>query len=505
MLPFLLSGCGFILPDNPLLDSSNSESESNLGESETESELESEHESESESESEEEEQKNIFEDFFNRSNDVSITLDFSKYQNSLSKFASYGDPNGTFEKQEMYHPLDVTIKINNETFFFEECGARMKGNTSRNPNFVDSEDNIKSLVHFKISFNQTFDDKEDNDYYIKTWSDSSLRKERKDRRLGHVKKFDLKYNKCEDGTFTKQAYAYEAFRSEGLLVEKDNLIKTTIKSNTDTRTEYYLAQECIDKEFLKYHLASDEAKGNLYKATYTSSGAADYTLDSLKRIGVESNSSSPSYDLKTNDDEIDNSLLENLIKTLNNDKSSAANFKTTLDSLVDVESMLKYHALAWVMGNPDDSRMNYNNHYVYFNSKTNKAIFIPYDFDRCLGIVHTWDKDMSSLQPMTTKNIDRQWQKNPLLWRLFLSETDSGVSYSENYPVIVDYQNRYKELVREYAAKYLSNDKFMEFTNSFYNAPNKNVNNAGGSSPSNQTFAYYANNKKRSIEEDTRM
>ena len=509
----ILSSCNFLVfnseldssEDESFLDSdseSNNEQESEVNSEEIESEKESESEvSTSESETPE---KTIFENFFEHSNNVELILDFSKYNNSIQKLASYGDNNAGFTKNEMYHPLDVTVKINGVSTTYLECGARMKGNTSRDPNFVSNSGQINSLVHFKISFNQTFDDVEDNDYYVKTWEDSSLRKERKNRRFGHVKKFDLKWNKCDDGTFTKQAYAYEAFRNEGILVERNNLIKTTIKTSSDSYTTTYLAQECVDKEFLKYHLG-DNGAGNLYKATYTSNGPADYTLSSLNRVGIESDYSKPSYDLKTNDDEPNHDLLNNFVKNLNNDKRSANEFKSILDQLIDPDYMLKYHAISYLMGNPDDSRMNYNNHYIYFNSSNNKAYFIPYDFDRCLGILHTWDKDMTSLWPTSTKDIDRNWQKNPLLWRLFLNETDSAVSYSDNYPVIQEYKNKYKEYILEYGEKYLDVNKFQAFTNEFYYAPSKNVNSAGGTSPSNQTFAYYAANKKNAISEDTRL
>ena len=498
-----LSSCSLSNPSTsiPFESESASETES-MNESISES-TSSELESEVESESKEEEEQTIFEKFFNIENKVELKLDFSKYPQSINKLAKYSEE--SFTKQEMYHPVDVTVSINNETFFFEECGARMKGNTSRNPNFVDDKGNIHALVHFKISFNQTFDDEEDNDYYIRTWESSEDRQERKDRRFGHVKKFDIKWNKSFDSSYTKQAYSYECFREEGLLVERNNLIKTTIKTSSSERTEIYLAQECIDKEFLKYHLPKDNSKGNLYKATYTSSGPADYTIDSLKRIGVEGNNFKPAYDLKTNDDEPDHTLLKNLITELNNDKSSASTFKNKLDSIVDVDSLLKYHALCFILGNPDDSRMNYNNHYVYFDSITNKASFIPYDFDRCLGILQDWDRDMTSVQPFTTKDINRSWQKNPLLWRLFLNETDNSVSYSNNYPVLSEYQEQYKQYVLEYAEKYLDVAKFQDFTNKFYHCPNKDVSIPGGNNPTNQTFAYYCKGKKQAIEDDTRM
>lgn len=500
----LLTSCSF----NPLesIESTSSEESIESIESEESSEsiestesVESEQPSEGESmetsESQEEEEEDLYELFYNPKNKVDIELDFTN--EVIYKLAQYSDDE---YKKDMYHPVDVTITINDKEYFFEECGARMKGNTSRNPNFVDEDGFIHGLVHFKISFNKTFDDPEDNDYYIRTWENDELREERKDRRFGGAKKFDIKWNKNYDHSYTKQMYAYSAFREENIFAENNNLVKTTIKTESDSETAIYLAQECIDKEFLKRRFSKDEAKGNLYKSTYTSMGPADLTSDSIHSIGVEGPNYHPTYDLKTNDDpdEIDHSLLQNLINTVNNNKNEPSSFKNIVDEIIDVDQILRYQAMCWVMGNPDDSRSNYNNYYIYFNSVTNKATFIPYDFDRCLGILQDWDVHMESVPYHTTKATgrNREWQRNPLLWRLILKtksgETSSeGLGYAKDYPHIEEYRNKYIDYCIEYANKYLSVERFEQFTNNTYYA-NKDISIAGGS---NMTFEDYATYK----------
>lgn len=498
----LLSSCSSFLENSESLPSeeeSTIESSDTLSEESSEESIESsEPTSESESKDEstsEEEEEDLYELFYNPSNKVDITLDFKN--EVIYKLAQYSDDE---EKKDMYHPVDVTISINDKEYFFEECGARMKGNTSRNPNFVDEDGIIHGLVHFKISFNQTFDDPEDNDYYIKTWESDELRQERKDRRFGEAKKFDIKWNKNFDHTFTKQMYSYAAFRDENLFAENNNLIKATIKTESDSETAIYLAQECIDKEFLKRRLPKAEAKGNLYKSTYTAMGKADLTMDSIRSIGVEGPYYHPSYDLKTNDDpdEIDHSLLNNLITTINNNKNSATSFKPILDEIIDVDEFLKFQAMCWVLGNPDDGRQNYNNYYIYFNSVTNKASFIPYDYDRCLGILQDWDIHMESVPYHTTKaaGSNREWQRNPLLWRTILrtksgESSSEGLYYANSYPYIEEYRNKYIDYCIEYANKYLDVSKFEEFTNNVYYAV-KDITSGGGT---NLTFEDYATNK----------
>ena len=54
--------------------------------------------------------------------------------------------------------------------------------------------------------------------------------------------------------------------------------------------------------------------------------------------------------------------------------------------LVDVENFVSYAAVSYFLGNPDDLRNNYNNFYLYFLQSSGKAIIIPYDYDRCLGV-----------------------------------------------------------------------------------------------------------------------
>lgn len=309
----------------------------------------------------------------------------------------------------------------------------------------------------------------------------------------------MKYNKEEDQTFTRQIYAYNAFNEEGIMASKVTLAKVTINSESDSMTNLYQIQETIDKDFLKKRLPKEEYKGNLYKATYTDQGPASLNKNTIDKIGVEGPNYHPSYDLKTNDkeDEIDHSLLRNVINTLNDDTSSASSFKDTLDSLIDVDSILKYQALCWVIGNPDDSRNNSNNFYIYFNSKTNKMSFIPYDFDRCFGILKDWEIHMENIPLDYNKqylgNGNEPYQPNPLLWRLFLSENDNNVDYSNKYPVIEEYQNKYISYCKEYAAKFLDNNKFMEFSKQFKYSEENNSSNV------NLTFNEYAVAKLKTL------
>ena len=430
----------------------------------------------------------FYNEFYDYKSDIEMTLNFTN--ESIYRLALYSEND---YKKEMYHPVDLTIKMNNKTYVFNDAGARMKGNTSRNRYFVDEHGKIHAPVHFKISVSQTFDDKEDNDYFFKTYESEEERDLLKKRRIGDAKKFDIKYNKNEDFSFTKQIYAYNCYESEGLIVQKNNLIKVNIVTESDSYTTLYELQECIDEEFIERRFDEESSSGDLYKCTYSATGPASLKYDSMYAIGIEKDTFHPSYDLKTNKKSSDHSLLKNFITIINKDTSSSDKFKTTLDNILDVESFLKFSALSWVIGNPDDLRNNYNNYYMYFESVNNKAIFIPYDFDRCFGIMKDWPVQMQHIPYYTTKQnlIERYWQENPLMWRTIISTNDASVPYSINWPVIKEYQETYKNLCVEYANKYLDVNKYQEFVNQFVYAQ-KDISIPGAD---NLTFASYCESK----------
>ena len=440
--------------------------------------------------------ENLYDELYYPTSQVEIYLNFTN--ESIYKLAKYSSDE---VKKEMYHPCDIVFVLNQKKYEYLEAGVRMKGNTSRNENFVDSSGHILGLVHFKISLKETFDDVEDNDYYIRSWENDDARKQRKDRQFANQQKLDLKWNKSEDKTFTKQIYAYHAFESEGLMASKVQLVQVHLQTQSDSKTYLCQLQETIDKDFLTKRLAKESSKGNLYKSTYTDMGPASLSQESVSSIGVEGPNYHPSYDLKTNDkeDEIDHSLLTNLINVVNQNTSNSDSFKLIIDELIDVDSILKYQALCWVIGNPDDSRNNSNNYYIYFNSSNDKACFIPYDFDRCFGILKDWEVHMEDIPLYTTKQnlgYERVWQPNPLLWRLIINTDDSSVDYSIKWPVIKSYQDLYVKYCLEYGQKYLDAAKFEQFSNQFYFA-NKDYEDGGAN---NLSFKNYATIKLSTLD-----
>ena len=188
----------------------------------------------------------------------------------------------------------------------------------------------------------------------------------------------------------------------------------------------YTVEEPVDKVFIERHVSEEDAGGDLYKLGWTNEGA---TFTNTGSIGVEDEDKGQFYiyDLKTNKKKSTHKDLINLINTLN----SGPVTKESFASVVDVDNFLRFAAVSYFMGNPDDLRNNYNNCYVYFLKSSGKAVFIPYDFDRCLGVNREYNPNGNS---MTRDNPYGEGnQQSPL----FRYSVDKGGFYTAEYTKVL--------------------------------------------------------------------
>lgn len=348
--------------------------------------------------------------------------ELAKLQADYEKYSAAGS------KSPIYRMADLDVKItdadgNTQSYTIEQVGVRMKGNTSRT-DFYNAESGVYNLIHLKINFGETFDDEE---YYgddALVWTDDAARKERKNRTFATLEKMDIRWNKCNDATYIREHYAYEMFRANGVLAPRTTL------ASVDWAGEHcgvFTLYEPVDKIFLQRNLPEAQQGGDLYKLGWTSHGASFTSADS---IGVEDEDKGWffTYDLKTNKKKSDHSALKNLISALNSGDLT----KESLADLVDTENFLSFAAVSYLLGNPDDLRNNYNNCYVYFPPQGG-CLFIPYDYDRCLGVTHEWDptgNGVSADDPFTlSQAANGNTQENPL----FLRTVCRGGWYTEEY------------------------------------------------------------------------
>lgn len=400
----------------------------------------------------------IYNELFDINNKVAIYIDISetellKIQKDYEEFSSRGS------KSPIYRMCDLVITINNDQYYINEVGIRMKGNTSRT-NFYDQNNGIYNYIHYKLKFNETFDDSDDyTESEIKIWEDSSLRKERKNRTFATLEGLELKWNKNMDGTHLRTYLAYDLFEQNNYLAPNCTISQVLI-------TEFGVLQnlgifevnEPVDEIFLSKHLDEADLGGDLYKVGWDNRSGGKLTTDTLYGIGIEDEHAGyfPIYDLKTNKKTSSNESLKNLINTLNSNINE-------IEKVVDIDMFLKFAALSYLVGNPDDYRNNYNNYYMYFLKSSNKVIFIPYDLDRTYGITKDWDpfgNGSSRIDPLTNYSVLGE-QVNPIIRKTVCYGADTK------------YLNAYISYLKEYS----SNEYFnMSYVNSIYDVAKGNYN-----------------------------
>ena len=385
------------------------------------------------------EEEQLYVRLFDLANKVEIQIHMSdgeleKMQADYEHYSSFGS------KSPIYRKADVTVTIHSdagtERYDIEEVGVRMKGNTSRT-DFYSGEDGIYNAIHLKLDFQETFDDE---DYYgadAKVWADEESREARKERTFATLEKLDLRWNRCDDGSYLKEYYAYAAYRAYDVLAPHVNLASLDWSG---VHMGVYTINEPVDKIFLEKYLPEDAAKGDLYKLGWGMGGGASFT--NTDSIGIEDEDAGLFYafDLKTNKKKSRHESLVALIQNLNDGDVSRAEF----EDMVDTDYFLRFAAVSYLLGNPDDLRNNYNNCYAYFRSDNGKLLLIPYDYDRCLGVTTHWNPTGTGVtddNPFSDEllGVDRNEESNQRRQGnpLFIYSVDMGGYFVREYASVL--------------------------------------------------------------------
>lgn len=427
-------------------------------------------------------ENNVYDALFGEKSIVTVDIDMSdsewkKLNRDFLEFNAIGG------KSPIYRMADsVTISIDDGNgilhYYYEEVGVRMKGNTSRHTFYDDN--GFTDNIHIKLSFKQTFDDIDDGyaQEELKVWTDKNKRDERKSRTFGGMEKIDLKYNSTADETYVRELYAMKLFRENGIYAPNVTLCALTALEKNETKKNLgvYRIHEPVDEAFINRNIG-EEKVGDLWKCTYSVKGPADLkNYDLENRVGVEDELKNEffSYDKKTNKkkDKVtglrDFSSIKNFIAAINDNNAD-------YEKLLDIDYFVKFEAINYILGNPDCIRNNYNNYYLYFR-EDGKAIIIPYDYDRCLGITKDWNPTGSAnmyVTPYTrTVAATGSGQNNPLYINLIDkgAPTNTGsalMRYRQNLlnastlqmltvTAFDSYKNNFKLSYAQYAATAIS-------------------------------------------------
>lgn len=364
----------------------------------------------------------LFTLLFDIRNKITLRLDMeeSELEKMQADYESY-DKNGS--KSPIYRKADLYVTIatpngSHYSFEIEEVGVRMKGNTSRT-DFYSRDEGIYNIIHLKLSFQETFDDEAHYGAEAKVWNETA-RDLRKDRTFATLEKLDLRWNRCDDGTYLKEYFAYETYRQNGVLAPHTNLVSFDWAG---IHMGVFTINEPVDNVFLEKNLPRAALGGDLYKCGWGGSSNGSFVDTSSIGIENEDNYEFYAYDLKTNKKTSTHQALTTFIYLLNNSNITKESFA----EIVDLDSFLPFAAVSYLLGNPDDMRNNYNNFYVYFRADNGKGVFIPYDYDRCLGITAHWN-------PTGTGVTD----DNPFSTELLSADrNDPNANRVQNNPVIL--------------------------------------------------------------------
>ena len=362
---------------------------------------------------------------------------------------------------DFYVPMTLTMVINDDTFVFEEVGIRLKGNIYSRGSFLDDSTIIRPF-HLRLKFDYHWDDpKYQESGLFKPWTEVDTSHQiRNNRRLFGMQSLEMKWNRSEDPSMVNQVFASRLFQTHGVMAPKATLSELIVNTTTNRfGMGVYTIYEPVDDIMIKRYFDGAAGDGDLYKTLYPVDLVYDsmvefsntFNQDVFRRsiVGVKDtwNSYFPVYDLKTNRKRSNHQALFNLVSALKIAGTLPLQDQAQLlSTVVDIPSFLNYLSVSYLIGHPDDMRNNRNNTYIYFHGTTQKAYFIPYDFDWSLGI--TWDASLTyatgTRSPFSGQS-SFETIANPLLWYTVI--TDTNQPYRQRYPLMVETQQQYKALL----------------------------------------------------------
>lgn len=323
-------------------------------------------------------------DIFNFENEVKLKINLSF--DELKQLDLYHQ----IKNEESYRRCSVDIAFSDIIIHYENVGIKQKGNTSRGN--IINQDGTLMLRHYKLHFAKTFDDEFMSDTVTFSADELAYLKERS---LFGLNKLDIRYNRNQDATYLKEAYAYEIYRAAGILSPRTNLANVIMNIDGSLHNAgVYLMVETVNKSFLKRNLLKEYIGGDLYKLGWSNEGASftrnDYSLFGCETQVAKSDGTFYTikypYELKTNKKTSNHHDLYGLIDQLT--KCSSSNIDVIMKEYSYYQDYIKYLAVSYLLGDPDDLRGNHNNTYLYFvpqKNGNNKMILIPTDHDRAFG------------------------------------------------------------------------------------------------------------------------
>jgi len=232
---------------------------------------------------------------------------------------------------EEYHSASITYR----GITLEDVAFRTKGNSSLQA--------VARMNSTRFSF------KVDMNYYVDG------------QKLLGMKKINLN-NNYKDPSYMRERLAYDMMRF--LYIPTPRLSYVNLYINGSLHGLYTLVEQ-VDSEFLETNFENSE--GDLYKPDGTGSDLQWRGADFAAYSGV---------DLKTNEESSDNAAFIDMVDELNNGSD--------LESVIDVDEVLRYLAVSTALSNLDSYQGTLaHNYYLY--EQDGVFSIIPWDFNESFG------------------------------------------------------------------------------------------------------------------------
>ncbi|MEK4053532.1 CotH kinase family protein [Paenibacillus sp. FSL F4-0087] len=169
-------------------------------------------------------------------------------------------------------------------------------------------------------------------------------------------------NNYADPSYMREVLHYEALRSIGMDVPMTNYVNLYINGEL---VGFYTGVEAVDDSYLERNYGEDYEDGVLY----------DTDEKSYLQYSEGSDYSTITEDLGTDENK---TKLKNFIKTLNDMPEGE---KGDIESVLDVDSALKYIAGNMVFGNYDSYSGDKGHNYMLYGDADGKFTVVPWDFN----------------------------------------------------------------------------------------------------------------------------
>ena len=270
-----------------------------------------------------------------------------------------------------YIACDVTYIKDGAERWIPAAGVRLRGNTSRRRPEGSGGQSHKSNgadwhhCHFSLGLHHYYKNAEHTLYGIR--------------------QVDLKWFK-EDPAYVREIYCYDLFRRFGVWTAiNDIYARLWIQVGNDKEAYFgvYGMLEHIDREYI-YARAKQfgSTEGSLWKCSY---GADLRRTDN--DFGEDDNTRDHVYELKYSGSEFQQAKtqIKDFISKLNSLRGDE--LYGWLESVIDIDLLLRTYAVNVAVGMWDDYWNNSNNYYLYFTPE-GRMFFIPFDYDNTIGTSH---------------------------------------------------------------------------------------------------------------------